>query len=67
MASEKAPVWLRPIHWWFFLWEDIIPSLYRVVAVAVGAGITTSLAVAATGTMGLVGLPPAVLAWIGLV
>ncbi|MCP3856104.1 MAG: hypothetical protein GY698_15415, partial [Actinomycetia bacterium] len=56
-----------PIHWWFFLWEDIIPSLYRVVAVAVGAGITTSLAVAATGTKGLVGLPPAVLAWIGLV
>ncbi|MCP3935493.1 MAG: hypothetical protein GY708_08995 [Actinomycetia bacterium] len=66
MASEKAPVWLRPIHRWFFLWEDVIPSLYRVVAVTVAAGIITTLAVITAGTRGLIALPLAVLAWIAL-
>lgn len=41
---------LRPAHGWFFLWEEVIPSLYRVIAVVVAAVITAVLLV-------LVGLP----------
>jgi hypothetical protein len=57
---------LRPIHWWFFWWEGIIPSVYRVVAVAVGAAITVTV-VGLTTRMGwFVAVPLATVGWIVL-
>lgn len=50
MAADRPPLLLRPLHRWFFFWEEVIPTLYRVVAVVVAAAITAVLLV-------LVGLP----------
>ena len=43
VPGDSAPLWLRPIHTWFFWWEVVVPSLYRVAAVAVGAAATAAL------------------------
>jgi len=57
---------LRPVHGWFFVWEDVVPSLYRVVAVVTGAALTTvAVRVFGIGPTWLVAIV-ATLAWIGL-
>lgn len=66
MTDETAPVWLRPIHWWFFWWEEIIPSLYRVVAVGVGAVITATALALIAGTGWVVASLLATVGWIVL-
>ena len=65
MPRDSAPFWLRPIHQWFFWWEVVVPSIYRVVAVAVAATVSTALLVAA-GVHPLVGAPVALVVCIGL-
>ena len=66
MSSERAPVWLRPVHRWFFFWEDVVPSVYRVVAVVFGAAITAVVVVVATTVGWLVAAMMAMVGWIGL-
>jgi len=66
MASERAPIWLRPIHQWFFWWEEVIPSVYRVVAVTVGVGITATVVVLITRVGWFVAVPLATVGWIVL-
>lgn len=66
MAHERPPLVLRPFHGWFHLWERIIPSLYRVVAVAAGTVITAALVVLVTRAHWLLVLVLAVVGWIAL-
>jgi hypothetical protein len=57
---------LRPVHAWFFVWEDVLPSVYRVVAVVSAAALTTlALRAFGTGPTWLVAIA-ATLAWIAL-
>lgn len=65
MPKGSTPRWLRPIHRWFFWWEAVVPSIYRVAAVAVAA-IATAVLVLAVGLHPLVGAPVALIVWIGL-
>jgi hypothetical protein len=48
------------------LWENIMFSVYRFVAVAVGAAITATVAVLATGVGWLVAVPMTTVGWIVL-
>ena len=64
--SERAPLWLRPIHQWFFFWEHTIASIYRVVAVVVAAVITISVLAWLLQISWLVLTPLAFAAWVGL-
>ncbi len=50
---------LRPVHAWFFAWERVAPSAYRVVATGIAAGITVGLLV-------VLGVPPVLAAVISL-
>lgn len=60
-----GPLLVRPLHRWFFYWEDRIPSLHRVVAVGVGAAATTALAAPLVGLRRLwLAAPGALLAWV---
>ncbi len=61
----SAPIWLRPIHRWFFLWEDLVPSVYRVLAVGV-AGVASAVALAAIGIPPVIGVPAAVATWVAI-
>jgi hypothetical protein len=54
------------VHRWFFFWEDMVPSVYRVVAVAIGAAITSVVVVVTTKFKGLVAAPLATVGWIAL-
>ena len=56
---------LGPLHRWFFLWEEIIPSLYRVVAVVVAGAVTAGLLVL-VGAPWWAALPVSGVLWIGL-
>lgn len=66
MDSERAPVWLRPVHRWFFFWEALVPSVYRVVAVAIGAAITAVVVVVPTGVSWLAAATLTTVGWIVL-
>ncbi|MGB5187053.1 MAG: hypothetical protein WBO84_08000 [Acidimicrobiia bacterium] len=66
MERQEAPVWLQPVHRWFFFWEDMVPSVSRVVAVAIGAAITSVVVVVTTKIKGLVTVPLATVGWIAL-
>ncbi len=66
VTTERPPLMLRPIHSWFFFWEDIIPSLYRVVAVGVAAAITAAGLVFAARVGWFIAVPVATALWIGL-
>jgi hypothetical protein len=57
---------LRPIHRWFFWWEAIIPSVYRVVAVTVGAVITATVVVLIARVGWFIVVPLAMVGWIVL-
>lgn len=59
-------MWLRPVHRWFFFWEDMVLSVYRVVAVAIGASITTAIVVLTARVRWLVAAPLATVGWIAL-
>ena len=65
MSGARAPWWLRPVHRWFFWWEDLVPSLYRVIAVAVGAALTAVI-LRVAGVPLWIGVPLALPVWIGL-
>lgn len=56
---------LRPVHAWFFFWERVVPSLYRVVATGLAA-IATAVVLVAVGMDPLLGLALSVVLWIGL-
>lgn len=56
---------LRPVHEWFFLWEQITPALYRVIAVGVGALVTVVVLVGLE-LHPLVAVGLALMLWIGL-
>lgn len=45
-ANMQTPALLRPVHSWFWFWEGVISSIYRVVAVIVGAAITAAVVAA---------------------
>lgn len=59
-------MWLRPVHRWFFLWEDLVSSVYRVVAVVIGAAITSVVVVLTGRVRLLVAVPLATAGWIAL-
>lgn len=56
---------LRPVHAWFFFWERVVPSLYRVVATGLAAT-ATAVALALVGADPLLALGVSVALWIGL-
>jgi hypothetical protein len=56
---------LRPVHAWFFLWERIVPSVYRVVATGL-ASIATAVLLGVAGANPLIAFGLCVPAWIGL-
>lgn len=66
MIAERPPLLLRPIHGWFFFWEDTIPSLYRVIAVAAAAAITAAALVFAARVDWFIAAPAATIVWIAL-
>ncbi|MDJ0664923.1 MAG: hypothetical protein QNJ75_10200 [Acidimicrobiia bacterium] len=66
MVDERPPFALRPVHRWFLLWEDVVPSLYRVIAVAVAAAITGILLMLVTPVHWLGALLIAVAIWIAV-
>jgi len=59
-------VWLRPVHRWFFFWEDLVLPVYRVVAVAIGAAITAAVVVLGARVRWLVAAPLVTAGWIAL-
>ena len=65
MAADRPPLLLRPIHWWFFRWEELIPSLYRVVAVVMAAAIT-AVVLSFVGLPWWLAMPVAAALWVGL-
>lgn len=60
-----ATTFLRPIHAWFFTWERIVPSIYRVVAVLIAAAITVAV-LAVFDVHALLAVVVSLAAWIGL-
>lgn len=56
---------LRPLHAWFFFWERVVPSLYRVVATGLAA-LATALLLTTLGLHPLLVLPASLAGWIGL-
>lgn len=64
--SLKPPLWLRPVHRWFWFWERRISSIYRVVAVLVGALVSAWVISFITGVPLYLTAPAAIAAWIGL-
>ncbi|MGH9151300.1 MAG: hypothetical protein ACRD03_02605 [Acidimicrobiales bacterium] len=65
VAADRPPLLMRPVHGWFFFWEQVIPSLYRVVAVAVAAAISAVLLVLA-GAPWWLAVPVGAALWVGL-
>lgn len=61
----NATVALRPVHAWFFLWERLVPSLYRVVATGLAA-LATVVLLTALGFHPVAAAPISLAAWIGL-
>lgn len=66
MVDERPPLVLRPVHAWFLLWEEVVPSVYRVIAVVFAAAITAILLILATPVHWLVALLVSSAAWIAL-
>jgi hypothetical protein len=64
--DAPPPLLLRPIHGWFFLWEDIIPSLYRVLAVAAASVITAGALVLTVRINWFIAGATATIVWIVL-
>lgn len=64
--ATRAPLWLRPVHQWFFFWERVISSVYRVVAVVLAALATTTVASWALPIAWFIVAPCALAIWIGL-
>jgi len=62
----RPPLWLRPVHQWFFFWERAISSIDRVVAVLVGAAVTAALASLVLPLAWYIVAPLALVIWIGL-
>jgi hypothetical protein len=60
-----ATVFLRPIHAWFFFWERIVPSLYRVIATGLAA-LSTAALLTAVDLHPLLAAPISLAVWIGL-
>ena len=56
---------LWPVHAWFFLWERVVPSMYRVVATGLGA-LATAIVVVTVGVHPLLAAPLSLFGWIGL-
>lgn len=56
---------LRPVHAWFFAWENVVPPIYRVVAVAIASGVTAAVLVA-LGVNPLLAVVLSLAAWVGL-
>lgn len=65
VAVDREPLLLRPVHGWFFFWERVVPSLYRVVAVVVAAAISAVVLVLA-GAPWWLAVPIAAALWVGL-
>lgn len=61
----NATMLLRPVHAWFFFWERVVPSLYRVVATGLAA-LATAVILIAVGVHPLLAAPVALLGWIAL-
>lgn len=61
----NATFFLRPVHAWFFLWERVVPSLYRVVATGLAAFATAPL-LTIVGLHPLLAAPISLAVWIGL-
>lgn len=61
----NTSVALRPIHAWFFFWEGVVPSVYRVVATG-SAALVTAVVLAAAGLHPLVAAALSLPGWIGL-
>lgn len=61
----NATALLRPVHAWFFLWERVVPSLYRVVATGLAAPVTAVILVA-VGVHPVLAAPLSLLGWIAL-
>lgn len=56
---------LRPVHTWFFFWERVAPSVYRVVATGLAA-LATAIVLAVAGLRPLRAAGLSLPAWIGL-
>ena len=56
---------LRPVHAWFFAWENVVPPVYRVVAVAIASGVTAVI-LAALGADLLLAAVLSLAAWVAL-
>lgn len=56
---------LRPVHAWFFAWENVVPPVFRVVAVAIASGVT-AVVLTAVGVDPLLAVVLSLAAWIGL-
>ena len=61
----NTTVALRPVHAWFFHWERVVPSLYRVVATGL-ASLATTLVLILLGFHRVLAAPVSLAAWIGL-
>lgn len=61
----NATVLLRPVHAWFFYWERVVPSLYRVVATGLAA-LATAVVLIAVGVHPLLAASLSLLGWIAL-
>ena len=61
----NATVFLRPVHTWFFHWERVVPSLYRVVATGLAA-LVTAVSLVAVGVHAFLAAPLSLLGWIAL-
>jgi hypothetical protein len=64
MTDERPLLLLRPVHSWFQLWEDVIPSVYRVAAVAGAAAVSAAVLVLVLPVHGLVAALLATVLWI---
>lgn len=60
----NTTVALRPLHAWFFHWERVVPSRYRVVARGLAA--LASALLLLRGFHPLLAAPVSLAAWIGL-
>jgi multisubunit Na+/H+ antiporter MnhB subunit len=61
----NATLFLRSVHAWFFHWERVVPSLYRVVATGLAA-LATAIVLLAVGMHPLLAGPVALLGWVAL-
>ncbi len=66
MPDDRSPLWLWPVHRWFWMWDQIIPSIYRVMAVVVAAAMTSFVVIAATDLWWWAVVLPALAGWAGI-